>query len=122
MGRGGGKTTGAPDRLMLQPDRAEIKSDGKDLSFVTVTVADKEGLQVPRSNNPITFEITGPGEIVAVDNGDATSLESFQSNKVKAFNGLALAIVRAKAGQRGTITLTAKSEGLNQSETTITSK
>jgi len=38
---------------------------------------------------------TPAGEIVATDNGDPTSFESFQAPERKAFNGLALVIVRA---------------------------
>ena len=115
-------TTGAPAKLLIKADRSEIKANGKDLSFVTVTVADKDGLMVPRSKSLITFEISGPGEIVAVDNGDATSLEPFQSHQTKAFNGLALVIVKAKEGGSGSITLKATSEGLSPAETVITGK
>jgi beta-galactosidase len=113
------KTTGAASKLTLAPDREKITADGHDLSFVTVTVADKDGLLVPRSKNPIKFKIEGPGEIVATDNGDATSFESFQAPERKAYNGLALVIVRAKAGEAGKITLTAEAEGLKIGSTVI---
>jgi len=113
------KTTGAASQLLLKPDHRKILADGKDLSFVTVTVADSHGQMVPRSKNRIHFEIEGPGEIVATDNGDPTSLESFQSPDRNAFNGLCLVIVRAKAGQGGTIRLTARAEGLESASTTI---
>ena len=113
------KTTGAATQLQLKPDRAVIAGDGHDLSFVTLTVADAAGLMVPRSKNAITFDISGPGEIVATDNGDATDLVAFSSKERKAFNGLALAIVKAKRGQPGTITVTAKSEGLATATTKI---
>ena len=63
--------------------------------------------------------IKGPGEIIATDNRDGTDLTSFQAADCKAFNGLALAIVKAKRGQRGTITVTATSEGLKSASTTI---
>ena len=82
------------------------------MSFITVTVADNDGLQVPRSKNHLKFSVEGPGEIVATDNGDATSFESFQSPERNAYNGLALAIVRAQAGATGNIKLTASAEGL----------
>jgi len=108
------KTTGPAAKLMLKPDRAEIKDDGLDLSFVTVTIADKDGLPVPRSKNPVKFELSGPGEIVAVDNGDPTSFEPFQASQRKAFNGLALAIIRAKRGQPGEIVVNASSQGLTR--------
>ena len=106
------KTTGAPAKLLLSADRSQIAADGKDLSFITVTVADKDGLPVPRSKNHIKFSVEGAGEIVATDNGDATSFESFQAPERNAYNGLALVIVRALPGQPGTIKLTAKAEGL----------
>lgn len=75
---------------------------------------------VPRSMNSLKFEISGPGEIIAVDNGDASSLVSFQSKEMKAFNGLCLVVVRSKPGQAGTITVRATSEGLQAGETPIT--
>jgi beta-galactosidase len=114
------KTTGAATQLTLKPDRAKIAADGKDLSFVTVTVADKNGLLVPRSKNHIKFDIAGPGEIVAVDDGDPTNLEPMQAKEHDAFNGLALVIVRAN--QPGKITLTASTDGLEDATTQITAQ
>jgi beta-galactosidase len=106
------KTAGEPAKLKLEPDRSKIHADGLDLSFVTVTVTDIAGLMSPRATNQIQFSIEGPGEIVATDNGDPTSFESFQFPTRKAFNGLGLVIVRGKAGQSGTIELTASADGL----------
>jgi beta-galactosidase len=116
------RTTGPAARLALSADRPVIKADGQDLSFVTVTVADKDGQIVPRSKNRIRFEVAGPGEIVAVDSGDATGLESFQLPEKNAYNGLCLVIVRAKAGKPGRITLKAQSEGLSGAEIPITGR
>jgi beta-galactosidase len=116
------KTAGPAAKLTLQADRANIAADGQDLSFITVTVADKKGLLVPRSKNHIKFSVEGPGEIVATDNGDATSFEPFQAPEHSAYNGLALVIVRAKAGQPGTFTVTAKADGLKIGTVRVTSK
>jgi beta-galactosidase len=85
-----------------------------------VTIVDKDGLLVPRSQNRVHFDINGPGEIVATDNGDATSFESFQSHEHNAFNGLCLVIVRTKTGESGKITLRAAAEGLAGAEIPIT--
>jgi beta-galactosidase len=67
-----------------------------------VTVTDIAGLMSPRATNQIQFSIEGPGEIVATDNGDPTSFESFQFPTRKAFNGLRdpLAFCRVDPGQR----------------------
>jgi len=116
------KTTGPAAKLMLQADRKTIRADGQDLSFVTVTVTDKNGLLVPRSKNHIQFALEGPGEIIAVDNGNATSFESFQAKERNAYNGLALVIVRSQPGTPGDIRLTASSSGLASAKTQIKSK
>lgn len=115
------KTAGEPARLKLEPDRSEIRADGRDLSFVTVTVTDKNGLTAPRADNRVHFDIEGPGEIVATDNGDPTSFDSFQSHDRKAFNGLCLVIVRANPGQPGKIKLTATADGLKIGASSIKS-
>jgi beta-galactosidase len=115
------KTTGDPAQVALTPDRATITNDGLDLSYVTVSIKDKDGLTVPTAMNALHYDISGPGEIVAVDNGDASSLAPIQGTKdSKAFNGLALVIVRAKPGQSGPITLTATSDGLPSASVPIT--
>src|SRR5262249_15893830 len=106
------RTAGKPARLKLQPDRSEIQSDGRDLSFVTVTVTAHSGWPVPPAHHGIHFDIQGPGEVVATDNGDPTSFETFQSHDRNAFNGLCLAIIRGKPRQPGKILLTATADGL----------
>ncbi len=116
------RTTGKAAKLKLAADRAALRADGTDLSFITVTVADKDGAQVPRSHNRVSFSLTGPGEIIATDNGDATGFESFQSHKRAAFNGLALVIVRTRAGQAGKVVVTAKSEGLGSAQVALDTK
>ncbi|MCU7550086.1 DUF4982 domain-containing protein [Chitinophagaceae bacterium LB-8] len=115
------KTTGDASKLILSADRPVIKSDGKDLSFITVRVTDKNGLIVPQAKNTIQFSIEGPGEIVATDNGDAANMVSFASTQRDAFNGLCLVIVRAKPGQQGTMKLKAESEALQGATLTLKS-
>jgi beta-galactosidase len=116
------KTTGSASKLLLTPDRTTIASDGRDLAFVTLSVVDKDNQIVPRSINEIHFEVIGPGELVATDNGDPTDLTVFASQDRKAFNGLALAIVRFKAGQRARFVVRASSPGLRAVQTTITAR
>ena len=116
------KTAGAAAKLLLTPDRLTIVNDGKDLSFITLKVADADGQMVPRSMSLIHFEVSGPGEIVATDNGDPTDMTAFPSKDRNAFNGLALVIVRAKRGQNGSITVIAKSDGLTEAKAIVTAK
>ena len=115
------ETTGPAAKLKLQPDRSAIQADGQDLSFVTVTIADQAGRLVPRARNRVAFELTGPGEIVAVDNGDATSFEPFQAQERAAYNGLCLVIIRS-TNEPGTMTLKARSPGLPSAEVKLEAK
>ena len=113
------KTASAPAQLAAAADRATIAADGRDLSFITVSVQDGAGNIAPRASDRVRFSIEGPGELVATDNGDATSFESFQSPARAAFNGLVLAIVRARPGARGDITVRASAEGLKDAAVTV---
>lgn len=105
------KTAGAPAKIELSADRSTITADGKDLSFITAKVLDKDGNLVPNTDNLISFSITGDASIAATDNGDPVSHESFKSNNKKAFHGLALAIIQSKT-KAGKVTLKAASAGL----------
>ncbi|WP_071797495.1 beta-galactosidase GalB [Labilibacter marinus] len=116
------KTTKAAYKVQLSADRDEISADGQDLSFVTVKIADKKGLMVPRTHNSVTYSITGPAEIIAVGNGDATNLESFQATTRKVFNGMALVVIRSLEGETGEVKLIAESEGLKKAELIISTK
>jgi beta-galactosidase len=113
------KTTLKASQLSMSADRQAIMADGKDLIYVTVRIEDKNSLMVPRSSNFIDFSITGPGKIVATDNGDATSHEPFQAKSKKAYNGLCLVIIAADKNASGAITLTGASKGLKSASCKI---
>jgi beta-galactosidase len=113
------RTAGAAARLLVQADRDSIAADGRDLSFVTLTVADNAGNHVPRASNLVRLEVQGPAEIVAVDNGDATSHASFHAHDVKAFNGMGVAIVRLKKGAAQQAIVTATADGLQAAKVVI---
>src|SRR5450759_376837 len=106
------RTTEKASVLSLAADRAAVHPDGTDLTYITVRIEDKNKLLVPGSNNQLNFSIEGQGRIIATDNGDATSHESFQSKSKKAFNGLCLVIVAAEKGAKGPFTVKAESKGL----------
>ncbi|WP_208645625.1 beta-galactosidase GalB [Mucilaginibacter endophyticus] len=114
-------TAGAPAKIELIADRSQIKADGKDLSFVTVKILDKDGNVVPDADNKVNFKINGEGFIASVDNGDPVSHDPFKADYRKAFHGLALAIVQAKE-KAGTITLTASADGLQSKTLVLTAK
>lgn len=115
------RTAGKPYHIELAPDRAQIKADGKDLSFVTVRVVDKDGNLCPLADNLISFKVKGAGTYRAGANGNPASLESFQTPKMKVFNGMMTAIV-SSTDKPGKITLEATGKGLAKGVLEIESK
>jgi beta-galactosidase len=102
-------TTGATaGKVVLTADHSSITTDLNDVVFVMAAV--------PTVTAPVTFSITGPGTIIAVDSGSQTQ-ETFRGNTRNASGNLAFAIVQATG--TGTITVTATSAGLTAGTTTI---
>lgn len=112
-------TTGKPSMLSASADRTSVRADGSDLVYITVTIGDKNKLLVPRSSNLVNFSVEGPGKIVAVDNGDATSHDPFQASSRKAYNGMCLVIVKAEKGATGSFVVKMESKGLNGADVVI---
>ncbi|MDC6281433.1 beta-galactosidase GalB [Caecibacteroides pullorum] len=106
------QTTGEARKIRLEADRNSLDAGSRELAFVTVRLTDEEGRTVPTACCPLKFEVEGAGELVATDNGDPISFTPFQSAEREAFNGLALAIVRARKGAAGEIRVRVSGEGL----------
>ncbi len=113
------QTAAQPSLIHIKADRTKINADGQDLSYVEVSITDKNGVVHPKAENLIKFEIEG-GEIVGVGNGKPTSLESYQLPQRKAWQGKCLVIIKSN-NKPGKITLKASSEGLASSSLIIQS-
>jgi beta-galactosidase len=72
------ETTGEPSAVQLAPDRATIHADSEDVSVIAVSVTDAQGRMVPVASNLIHFELSGPGKIIGVGNGDPSCHEPDQ--------------------------------------------
>lgn len=105
------ETTGQPVQLRLTPDRDALAADGGDAAPVTVEALDEQGRPVPTANLMVAFEISGPGKIIGVGNGDPNSHAPEKGDRRSLFNGLAQVIVQS-ARDVGEIKLTATAEGL----------
>ena len=107
------RTAGAPAQIALAADRGTPGGNGRAVAQVAVEVRDANGVVVPDADNDITIAVEGGGTLLAVDNGDPFSHESYRGNTRKAFHGLALALVQA--GPRGgEIRITATAAGLKE--------
>jgi beta-galactosidase len=112
------RTAGAPAKIVLTANRDQLPSDWNEVAFVRATVVDAHGVLVPSATNLITFKVSGPGVIAAVDNADNASHEPFPAGERHAFQGRCVAFVKASAPS-GKIVLTASAPGLKSGSITI---
>ena len=89
------RTAGKPVAMKLEADKKVLKADGNDLAYVTVSLVDKDGTEIPNATDQMAFEVKGAGSFRAVCNGDATSLEVFTAPTMKLFSGKLVVTVQA---------------------------
>ena len=106
------KTSQSPRKISALADRSEIRADGDDLAYITLSIVDELDSLCARANNPVDISIEGPGELVAVDNGDQTSLKPFLRNTIEAFSGKAVVTVRSIIDTPGNIVISLSSKNL----------
>lgn len=113
-------TAGQPYQIVLDADRKKITADGEDISFVTVSVVDKNGVPCPTATNQLKFKVSGSGTYRAACNGDATSLELFHKDTMKLFSGKLVVLVQSSK-TAGKIKLEVNGTGLKSSTLSLES-
>ena len=92
------RTAGTPAQFQIEPDQTELDPNHRDLSYITIRIEDADGNFDPKGERWISLNVRGPGRIIGVHNGDPMSHHPLQSDTVRTFNGLAVAIIAATSG------------------------
>ncbi len=108
------ETASEPAGLRLNAHRPDLPADGQAVAVVQVEALDAAGRLAPRADPEITFTVEG-GALAGVGNGDPASHESDLAGRRRAFNGLAMAIVRAPRAP-GALIVRASAPGLRGAE------
>jgi beta-galactosidase len=111
-------TAGKATRIVLTPERTRL-SAGDDVVTITATAVDETGIRVPDASQEVHFSISGPGSILATDNGSNTDHESFLLPQHRLDAGRVIVLVRATKST-GSIRVHAAAAGLADGETRIT--
>ena len=114
-------TVGETVSIRLIADRSTIDADGKDLSYVTAELLDKDGHASPLADQLVKFTVEGEGAIVGTDNGNQNDHVSLKKPERHLFYGKCLAIVQS-TNKSGNIVLKAEIQGLPTQIITINSK
>ncbi len=111
-------TAGPAQRLEITADPATPRVEAGDMANFEIRLLDAQGRSVYAADQEITAEVSGAGELAALDTGDLRDVTPVQSGRRKPYEGRALAIVRAVGP--GRITLRVSAPGLHGAEKTIT--
>ncbi|HTY86460.1 MAG TPA: glycoside hydrolase family 2 TIM barrel-domain containing protein [Candidatus Acidoferrum sp.] len=112
------RTAGSPAKIVLAVSRDRLPFDWDAVACVRATVVDKQGVPVPVANDLVSFKISGPGVVAAVDNADNASHEPFQASGRRAFHGRCVAYLKTTAPS-GKIVVTASAPGLKSGKAVI---
>jgi beta-galactosidase len=111
------RTAGPAAAVVLEADKPAVGSSFDDLAFVRARVVDAKGVTVPGADPLVHFKVTGPGVIVATDNGSNTDHTPFPSHDRKANAGTVVALVRGAGA--GSIRVEAAADGLKTGTATL---
>ncbi|MBW4889151.1 DUF4982 domain-containing protein [Mucilaginibacter sp. HMF5004] len=112
------KTAGEPAKILLSADKNSIANSWEDVSYVTATVVDANGIPCPMADKILTFSAKGAGVISATDNADVGNQDVFASPVRHSYRGKAIGIIKANAPS-GKIIVKVTSPGLGEGTITI---
>lgn len=98
-------------QLVFDAEELSLPAEQGYLKLFTVRAVDKEGVHVFRESAKVTFNVAGPAEVVAVDNGDLCSSEPYDRSWMHMYRGHVSTVIRL-TGERGRVVLTASAEGM----------
>ena len=104
-------TAGKPTKIRLVADRSSVRRDRNDLSYVKAEIVDDKGNLVPDAVAPVSFMVSGAGDLAAAGSANPKDVASFRSKSPNTFHGRCLAIVQPR-GKAGKVTVRAQAPGL----------
>ncbi len=115
------RTAGAPDRIELHVDNTQQAANGQNVAQVEFDVVDRAGVRIPGADTEISFELSGPAEILGIGNGDVSNSEPVTAPRHRAFEGRGLLIIQSTA-RPGAVSLRATAAGLHSTTITLASR
>lgn len=108
------RTADKASAVVLKPESDTLPADPKELVFVSVSLADANGVPVPRDGRRVSFSVEGNGMLVSVGNSNPRGLDSFKDTSSHTlYNGRAGLYLR-RTGP-GPVRLVASAESLRPS-------
>ncbi len=109
-------TVGEACAIKIVTESDSLKADNRDLCYIDIFITDKNGDRIPDSKAALVCNVEG-GELMGIFSADPKNEDQYGSNICHAFEGRAVAIVRAK--MTGTLKVTVSSENLKSATVEI---
>jgi len=106
------ETAGSPKSLVAELSGLRVLADGKDVSVLNVKAVDEAGRLCPHACDKASFEVSGPGRLIGVGNGDPSCHEPDKASSRSLFGGRCQAIVQSLPGLPGKIRVEVSAPGL----------
>ena len=108
-------------KIVLSAERTVLESGCGDIAFITVTVTDADGREVENAVDRVHAEISGPGVLLGMDNGDSTDRDGYKVSSRRLFSGKLLIMAGASEGS-GDIRVKVSGRGLESAELALSLK
>lgn len=106
-------TTGMPVKINAScPDKI-IKAGQRDITHLYVTLCDDNGNTVYTASDEITCEVSGPAEIIGMEDSNPSNTEDYKDNKQHAYHGKLLIYLQS-TDNAGKIGIRLTSPGLKE--------
>ncbi len=112
------KTADAAVELQVTVEGETLQADGEDLAFVTVRLADKEGVENLYAEKEITVTVEGAGTLQGFGSADPRAIGSYDSVTWKTYDGYVMAVIRTGM-EAGEIRVKFAAEGCETQEVVI---
>lgn len=111
-------TTGEAAQIRLVPEKTVMHADGRDVIYVGIELADKDGRLVPDAEVKLHAELSGIGKLAGFGSANPITEENYTDGDTTSFRGRAMAIVRS-GYEKGKGILRISGEGLPEVATDI---
>ena len=115
-GRSSLHTVGTPAKLSVTPETTALKADNRDLCYFDITITDANGDRIPDAKNKLRCIVNG-GSLLGIFSGDPANDDQYGSDTCHAYEGRAVAIVRAS--RPGNVRLIVLSEELASASASV---
>ncbi|TSE09844.1 glycoside hydrolase family 2 TIM barrel-domain containing protein [Aquimarina algiphila] len=112
-------TSGKAEHIKITTDKIKLKADGYNTAHVVAQLVDKHGIPVTTSDEEVIFTVEGEAKILGVDNGWASNVQDYQSNKIVTHKGRCLLLLQSKT-KKADVTIKATSKNLTGNTIRIT--